>query len=57
MIRELAEFEKLLDQVVADEKTLNRSLFEDVKAPEVLIAEESGNPISLFFSSIIFPLS
>jgi GNAT superfamily N-acetyltransferase len=51
MIRELAEFEKLLDQVVADETTLSRSLFEDAKAPEVLIAEESGNPIGfvLFF--------
>ena len=51
MIRELAEFEKLLDQVVADEKTLSHSLFEDAKAPEVLIAEESGNPVGfvLFF--------
>jgi len=29
MIRELAEFEQLLDQVVADEKTLGHSLFSD----------------------------
>ena len=51
MIRELAEFEKLLDEVVADEKTLHKSLFEDAKAPEVLIAEENGHPVGfvLFF--------
>ncbi len=51
MIRELADFEQLLDQVVADEKTLHKSLFEDPKAPEVLIAEENGNPVGfvLFF--------
>lgn len=51
MIRELADFEQLLDQVVADEKTLHKSLFEDAKAPEVLIAEENGTPVGfvLFF--------
>lgn len=51
MIRELAEFEKLIDQVVADEPTLKCSLFEEAKAPEVLIAEEGGTPIGfvLFF--------
>jgi len=51
MIRELADFEQLLDQVVADEKTLKWSLFEDPKGPEVLIAEEEGHPIGfvLFF--------
>lgn len=51
MIRELADFEQLLDQVVADEKTLHHSLFEDPKGPEVLIAEENNQPIGfvLFF--------
>ncbi|MCK4934741.1 MAG: GNAT family N-acetyltransferase [Simkaniaceae bacterium] len=51
MIRELADFEKLLDQVIADEKTLQYSLFSDPKGPEVLIAEENGEPVGfvLFF--------
>lgn len=51
MIRELADFEKLLNEVVTDEKTLHKSLFEDAKGPEVLIAEEDGNPVGfvLFF--------
>ncbi len=51
MIRELAEFEQLLDQVVADESMLRQSLFFDPKGPEVLIAEEKGNPVGfvLFF--------
>ena len=51
MIRELADFEQLLDQVVADEATLRHSLFSDSKGPEVLIAEEKGHPVGfvLFF--------
>ncbi|MBX7065865.1 MAG: GNAT family N-acetyltransferase [Parachlamydiales bacterium] len=51
MIRELADFEQLLDQVVADEKTLHESLFVDPKGPEVLIAEENGRAVGfvLFF--------
>lgn len=51
MIRELADFEQLLDQVVADEKTLQMSLFSDPKGPEVLIAEENHQPVGfvLFF--------
>jgi GNAT superfamily N-acetyltransferase len=51
MIRELAEFEKLLDQVVADEETLKNSLFFDPKGPEVLLAEENGKVFGfvLFF--------
>jgi GNAT superfamily N-acetyltransferase len=50
-IRELADFEKLLHEVVADEKTLHRSLFEDPRGPEVLIGEENGHPVGfvLFF--------
>lgn len=51
MIRELADFEQLLDQVVADEGTLRQSLFSDPKGPEVLIAEEDKHPVGfvLFF--------
>ena len=51
MIRELADFEQLLDQVVTDEKTLKHSLFVDPKGPEVLIAEEDYQPVGfvLFF--------
>ena len=51
MIRELADFEKLLDQVVADEAILRQSLFSDPKGPEVLIAEENKKPVGfvLFF--------
>ena len=51
MIRELADFEQLVDQVVADEATLRQSLFSDPKGPEVLIAEENGQPVGfvLFF--------
>lgn len=51
MIRELADFEQLLDQVVTDEQTLHHSLFSDAKGPEVLIAEENKQPVGfvLFF--------
>lgn len=50
-IKELAEYEKLLHEVVADEKILRKSLFEDPRGPEVLIAEEGKNPVGfvLFF--------
>lgn len=50
-IRELADFEKLLHEVVADADTLHKSLFEDPKGPEVLIAEENKTPVGfvLFF--------
>ena len=51
LIRELAEYEKLLHEVVADEETLERSLFDDPKGPEVLIGEEGEDVIGfvLFF--------
>lgn len=51
LIRELADFEQLLHEVVADEETLHHSLFIDPKGPEVLIGEEDGVPIAfvLFF--------
>ena len=49
-IRELAEYEKLLDQLVATEETLREWLFEKKKA-EALIAELDGEPVgyALFF--------
>ena len=50
LIRELAAYEKLLDQVVATEETLREWLFERKKA-EALIAERDGEPVgyALFF--------
>lgn len=50
-ICELAAFEQLLHEVIADEETLLQSLFQDPKGPEVLIAEENGKPVGfvLFF--------
>lgn len=50
LIRELAEYEKLADQVTADEKTLHTWLFEKQSA-DVLIAECEGQPIgyALYF--------
>lgn len=49
-IKELADYEKLLDEVVATEETLMKSLFENHQA-EVIIAEENTKPIgfALFF--------
>lgn len=49
-IKELAEYEKLLHDVVADEETLRTSLFHR-KAAEVIIGEYQGRPVgyALFF--------
>lgn len=49
-IKELAEYENLLDQVVATEEGLRESLFEK-KAAEVIIGEYEGAPVgfALFF--------
>jgi len=49
-IRELADYENLLDEVVATEELLRESLFEK-KAAEVIIGEYQGNPVgfALFF--------
>lgn len=49
-ICQLAEYEKMLDQVEADEETLYHSLFVK-KAAHVLIAEEDGEPVgfALYF--------
>ena len=51
MIRELAEYEKLLHIVAATEDQLRRSLFGDRPAAEVLLAHSNGEPVgfALFF--------
>ena len=52
-IRELAEYEKLLHEVVADEATLRTGLFGPRPSAEVLLAELAGEPIgfALFFTT------
>lgn len=49
-IRELADYEKMLDEVVADEATLEERIFERQKA-EVIFAVEEGTEVgfALFF--------
>ena len=49
-VKELAEYEKLLDEVVADERTLEEWLFDRQKA-EVIFALEDGKEVgyALFF--------
>lgn len=51
LIRELAEFEKLLHEVVATEEQLREKLFGPKAVPEVLIAEADGKGVgfALFF--------
>ena len=51
LIRELADYEKLSDAVVADEALLGESLFGASPAAEVVIAEADGVPagFALFF--------
>jgi GNAT superfamily N-acetyltransferase len=50
-IRELAEYEKLADQVVATEEVLAGTLFGERPYAEVLVAEAEGRPagFALFF--------
>lgn len=50
-IRELAEYEKLLDEVVATEESIRATLFGPHRFAEVLIAEEGSDPVgfALFF--------
>ena len=52
-IRDLAEYEKLAHEVVADEHALRATLFGVKPAAEVLIAEVGGDPVgfALFFTS------
>ncbi|MCQ2413474.1 MAG: GNAT family N-acetyltransferase [Clostridia bacterium] len=49
-IRQLADYEHMLDEVVADEKTLEHWLFDEKKA-EVVFAVENGEKVgfALFF--------
>jgi GNAT superfamily N-acetyltransferase len=51
LIRELAEYEKLADEVTATAEDLERTLFGERKYAEVLIAEADGAPAgyALFF--------
>lgn len=51
LIRELAEYERAPDEVVATEDQLQENLFGAHPAAEVLIGEEAGEPVSfaLFF--------
>lgn len=50
-IRDLAEYEKLLDQVVANEAMIAANLFGERPQAEVVIAEHDGQPagFALFF--------
>ena len=50
-IRELAEYERLLDKVVATEESVRRTLFGERPYAEVLIARADGGPagFALFF--------
>lgn len=52
-IRDLAEYERLLHEVVADEAQLKATLFGVKPAAEVLLAELAGKPVgfALFFQS------
>lgn len=51
LIQELAEYEKLLSEVVADASILEKSLFDDPRGPEVLLAKEGESIVGfvLFF--------
>ena len=52
-IRELAEYERLSDEVVATEQALREHLFGERPVAEVVIGEEGGTPagFALFFHS------
>ena len=51
LVRELAEFEKLLEQVAADEATLGEQLFGSRRVAEVVLAELDGETVgfAVFF--------
>src|SRR5690606_9416646 len=53
MIRELAEFEKLLHEVVATEESLTEALFSVTPCAEAVIGECEGEPqgFALFFQN------
>jgi GNAT superfamily N-acetyltransferase len=45
-IRELAVYEKMLDEVVATEESLKESIFGGRRVAEALIGEEEGRPVA-----------
>jgi GNAT superfamily N-acetyltransferase len=51
LIKELAEYEKLSSEVIADENLLKETLFGEKKHAEILIAEYEGRPAgqAIFF--------
>jgi GNAT superfamily N-acetyltransferase len=51
MIRALADYERLADEVVTDERQLEQSLFGERRAAEVVLAFEHGTPagFAVFF--------
>lgn len=51
LIKELADFEKLANEVIADEETLKKNLFLERRSAEVLLAEEDGDVLgcAIFF--------
>ena len=49
-IKELADYEKMLDEVVADEATLETWIFDKQKA-EVIFALEDGKEVGFFYVS------
>jgi GNAT superfamily N-acetyltransferase len=51
LIRALADYERMADEVVMDRELLRKNLFGDRPYAEVLIAEEEGEPLgfALFF--------
>ena len=54
-IKELADYEKLLHEVVADEATLEEWIFDKQKA-EVILAFQMGKKLDLRFSFTTFQL-
>ena len=52
-IKELASYEKMLDEVVADEKTLEEWIFDKQKA-EVIFVTENEKEVGFHFSFTIF---
>ncbi len=54
-IKELADYEKMLDEVVADEQTLEEWIFDKQKAEVIFLMDNSKKKSDLPYSFIIFP--